>query len=64
MIPYLALPKEETVQKKKTTPKPIIQDSITIREDIFMSISKAADKDISTAISMLKDIINVEFIKV
>ena len=63
MIPYLALPKEETVQKKKTTPKPIIQDSITIREDIFMSISKAADKDISTAISMLKDIINVEFIK-
>ncbi len=65
MVPYLNLSKENIVsKKKKSIPDFKETEAESIGEDLFLNITKIANKNPSIAISMLKEKTNVEFIKI
>ena len=63
MIPYLNLsPVEKSTKRTVTTPKLETTAAITT-DSLFSDVSKLANKNITTAIAMLKEKVNVEFIE-
>ena len=65
MIPYLNLSSNEKTPRKKNSA--VLQETVSstnTTDNLFSGIAKMADKNITTAISMLKEKVNVEFIKI
>lgn len=65
MMPYLDLNTKEKASKKKCyTTRQEVPDCINVSDNLISNITKIANKNITTAISMLKEKVNVEFIKI
>ncbi len=65
MIPYLDLtPKEKVPRRSKEKVLNNVANPVKANDNLFSSIAKLSDKNISTAINMLFEKINVEFIKI
>lgn len=65
MIPYLNLKPDERISRKKATPM-IKESSGSTNEfdNLFSNVTKTTNKNIGMAISILKEKVNVEFIKI
>ena len=65
MIPYLNLNGEEKIRRKKETVtyKDNIDSPIS-QDNLFSRVVEVSNKNVSTAISILREKVNVEFIRV